>query len=296
MAGFLDNIGEFFTGSKQKAAEEEQARQQAQAQAEKAKANAIGGQYIQGAAQSMGTNAADYMAKANAAATGQAQNEALTASRMATRNALGAARTAGVNRGQAAMLGAQQAGNQYTNALQSGLQAGRNQYQNAANQFATIGQNQQAMGQGYTGQLMSAGTNQYNQAQGQGAAGGSAIAAAGQAAMQAAEKGMQAYAMSDKNLKTGIKTSSDDLEELLAKVRPVDFKYNGEAGQDPNKARKGVLAQDLEKTSMADNVVDTPQGKAVDIPQQTLSNTNLIVQLAQELYDLKAQMKAGKNV
>jgi hypothetical protein len=87
MAGFFDNIGEFFTGAKAKKAEEEQARQQAQAQEERNRNAQAGAGFIQGASQSMGTNAADYMSRANAAATGQAQNEALIASQQATRNA-----------------------------------------------------------------------------------------------------------------------------------------------------------------------------------------------------------------
>jgi len=99
---------------------------------------------------------------------------------------------------------------------------------------------------------------------------------------------------SDKNLKRNIKTSNS-LEELVAKVRPVNFKYNKKSSEDTNKNRVGVLAQDLEKTSMADNVVNTPNGKAVDVGQQTLSNTNLIIQLAQKVFELEAQLKARGN-
>jgi len=44
-------------------------------------------------------------------------------------------------------------------------------------------------------------------------------------------------------------------------------------------------------------VVDTPQGKQIDIGQQTGSNTNLIVQLAQKMFELQDEinrLKGGK--
>jgi hypothetical protein len=293
MAGIFGDIAEFFTGDKQRKADKAAAQQQQEVRRQQEQASKLGEQYMQGAGQSMGANAAEYMQKANQAAQGQAAQEAQMTTQQATRNALQAARTAGVNKGQAAMLGSQQAGQTYNQALQSGLQSGRQQYQSAAQQFAGIGQNQQSLAQGSAGQAL-----QGAQAQQQAAAGGAATT--GQMLGGIAQGAINvvpqiAAAFSDRHLKTDIKPSSGGLEELLAKVRPVDFRYTPESGEDPTKARKGVLAQDLEKTSMADNVIDTPEGKMVDTAQQTLSNTNLIAQMAEELYDLKAQLKALKG-
>jgi hypothetical protein len=286
MAGILEDIAEFFTGDKQRKADKAAAQQQQEVRRQQEQASKLGEQYMQGAGQSMGANAAEYMQKANQAAQGQAAQEAQMTTQQATRNALQAARTAGVNKGQAAMLGSQQAGQTYNQALQSGLQSGRQQYQSAAQQFAGIGQNQQSLAQGSAGQAMQGAQAQQQAAAGGAAAGGGTLGGAIQAGINM---------FSDQRLKTDIKPSSGGLEELLAKVRPVDFRYTPESGEDPTKARKGVLAQDLEKTSMADNVIDTPEGKMVDTAQQTLSNTNLIAQMAEELYDLKAQLKALKG-
>lgn len=101
---------------------------------------------------------------------------------------------------------------------------------------------------------------------------------------------------SDKNIKQNIKPTDDTLlKQLVAKVKPVSFNYNDKSGEDTTKNRTGVLAQDLEKTDLKDNVIDTPSGKQVIDGQQTLSNTNLIIQLAQKMFELEAELKAMKG-
>jgi len=271
--------------------------------------------YNQGAQQSMGANAADYMAKANQAAQGQAEGEAQQAATAGARQAVMAGRASGLNKGQAALQAGQRAGDTYSGALQGGLQSGRNQYAQAANQFGQMGAQQQGIGmQGAqaAGSLQQGVMNAGASMAGGGAntMSASALARQDQANKSGGAGGgllsglMQGIASSDVNLKDNVKPSNidaliakakggkhDPLADLVAKVRPVDFNYKPESGEDPEKNRVGVLAQDLEKTSMKDNVIDTPNGKAVDTDQQTLSNTNLIVQMAQKMFKLEAELE-----
>lgn len=362
MAGFFDDIGEFFGGKKQTDAETANAAANQQAQTLLGGVQAQGGKtlaageamsgrgeagvnaatgalgkgaetaeglaagYNKGAQESMGANAQDYMRKANAAAQGQAEQAAQAGSTASARQQLMAARAGGLNKGQAALRAGQAAGDSYTNQYQQGLESGRSQYGQAAGQFGQMGaqqqqigmQGRQAQGQLQTG-IMQGGLQQQGMglgAQTQGAAAQAAQAtAAAQAAQARADKqaaaGGGAFSgilsgvgsiLSDKTQKSNIvdsmlaklKGGKDDLQELVENVEPVDYNYKPGSGEDPTKERKGILAQDLEKTGMADNVQDTPQGKMVDTGQQTLSNTNLIVQMAQKLFDMEAELKALK--
>jgi hypothetical protein len=360
MAGFFDDISEFFSGKKQTDAETANAGANQQAQAQLASVQAQGGKtlaagealtntgvsgvnqatqnigessqnaerlaagYNQGAQESMGANAQDYMRKANAAAQGQADQSAQAGSTASARQQLMAARAGGLSKGQAALRAGQSAGDTYTNQYQQGLESGRSQYGQAAGQFGQMGAQQQQIGmQGRQAQgqlqsgIMQGGLQQQGMglgAQTQGAAAQAAQAtAAAQAAQARADKqgaaGGGAFSgilsgvgsiLSDRNQKSDIVDSmlsklrgeKDDLQELVENVQPVDYNYKPGSGEDPTKERKGVLAQDLEKTGMRDNVQDTPQGKMVDTGQQTLSNTNLIVQMAQKLFDMEAELKA----
>jgi hypothetical protein len=281
-------------------------------------ANALANRYNQGAQQSMGANATDYMKKANKAAQGQAEQEAQSATRMGTKAALQGARTAGVNKGQAAMLASQQAGSTYGQTFQGGLQAGRQQYQQGAQQFAQQGAQQQGLSQGalggqagvqgqqLAGQQAIAGQN----LQSQGIAAGQSTSAtsAGMAGTQAgitnnntsqaaltglasgAVQGAIGLATSDRNLKTNITSSKGrSLEDLIRKVKAVEFDYK--PGVEDGGHHSGVIAQELE-TFAPENVMDTPQGKAVDTEMQTMTNTNLIIQMAEELFELKRKLKA----
>lgn len=147
MAGLFDDIGEFFTGDRARSAQnqanqlaEQTANVQKQQAAEQAalqkSAQEATGRYDTGTAESMGTNAADMMARANAASLPQAAQQANAASIGAARNALMAARTAGLNRGAAAVQAGQQSTQDYNQNLQSGLQQGRQQYGQNTQQFA----------------------------------------------------------------------------------------------------------------------------------------------------------------
>jgi hypothetical protein len=350
MGGIFGDIGEFFTGRKSDAAAKAQSQagqlagqvanqgmgMATQGQAgvnnstnilnqQAAQAGQLAQGYNQGAQQSMGANSAEYMANANKAAQGQAEQEAQSAATGGARQAVMAGRASGLNKGQAALQAGQRAGDTYSGALQGGLNAGRNQYANAAQQFGQMGAQQQGIGMqgaqaagGLQQGIMNAGASmagggastmsnsaaqQQQAATAGGAAGGSTLAA-----------GMSAVGsiFSDEGMKDNIKPSNldalvakvkgaaktDPLADLVSKVRPVDFNYKPESGIDPSADQVGVLAQDLEKTSMADNVKDTPAGKVVDTDQQTMSNTNLIVQMAQKMFALEAELdklRGGKK-
>jgi len=260
-----------------------------------------GRQDISRARADMGTNTADYMRKANEAAQSQASQSAQAGATQGARQALMAARSAGLNKGQASMRAGQQAGDAYTNQYQQGLESGRNQYQSGVQQRQALGAQQQGLGiqqqgMGLQGQLSTTAQqyplaiNQANVAQQQGVQ----SQAAGAGGLGGFLSGIGQLFTSDENCKENIGKSST-LDELVKKVKPVDFNYTKESGEDATKNRVGVLAQDLEKTSMKDNVVDTPEGKKIDAGQQTLSNTNLIVQLAEELFTLKSELKALKG-
>jgi hypothetical protein len=73
-------------------------------------------------------------------------------------------------------------------------------------------------------------------------------------------------AASDEKLKDNIKETkkaNSSIEEFLDAVKSVSFNYKGD-----DKNRDGVIAQDLEKTKLGDQMVkDTPQGKMVDFGQ-----------------------------
>lgn len=76
-----------------------------------------------------------------------------------------------------------------------------------------------------------------------------------------------AMAFSDENLKTNKKKNASALnavDEFLNSVKPYEYNYKG--GDDTD--RFGVMAQDLEKSKIGDQMVsDTPEGKVVDYGQ-----------------------------
>ena len=85
--------------------------------------------------------------------------------------------------------------------------------------------------------------------------------------------GAMGMAFSDKNSKEDIKEEKN-IDQILSEIKPISYKYKTEG-----KNRLGILAQDLEKSPMKENVVDTKEGKAVDTDQQSLANTALIKML-----------------
>ena len=93
---------------------------------------------------------------------------------------------------------------------------------------------------------------------------------------------------SDENAKT-------NLDEVAEKVPSHSYNYKPGLGEDPSKRYVGVMAQDLEKTSMKDNVIDTPKGKAIDVAKQTGSNTAMISEAAKRIKRLEAMIGGSKN-
>ena len=261
--GFMQGVGNWFgniTGSNQSntGAAMNQAGMANQAQA----GGQLGG---------IGGKSASQFAQESGQA-GQALGEQMgqTAATQGTRAATQAARTQGVNKGQAALLGSQQAGNAFTQGQTQGQQLGMGAYGQGANAqlggasgLANLGSNQSNTGLGYT----QAGTQ---------AAGGLLGAVGG-------------LLSSDKNVKEGIK-ESPGMKSVVDKVKPVDFKYKPEVGEGTEK-QVGVLAQDMEKTPLKANVVDTPEGKMIDSRKQENSILNLIVELDREIRTLRKQLE-----
>ncbi len=67
---------------------------------------------------------------------------------------------------------------------------------------------------------------------------------------------------SDEDLKCDKKEMSDDeVDKMLGDLTAYKYRYRGNNGQNPQ--TQGVLAQDIEKTSMKNGVIDTPAGKMV---------------------------------
>jgi hypothetical protein len=159
---------------------------------------------------------------------------------------------------------------------------------------------QTGVGQAQTGIAnanTAAGTAQTGNASAQGALGTSQMAGSqGQSAQGNAATGGLLSAVgglfSDEKVKEDVKTAHP-LDEILSRVRPVSFKYKPEMEQGPGE-HVGVIAQDLEKTPLKENVIDTPAGKMIDTPKQENSNLNLIVEMAGRIKELEDQI-GGKN-
>lgn len=314
MAGLFGNIGEFFTGGQQDAAQQTQnqlignAQQQANVNLNQAnqlnnqiarQGNQAYGYGQQGVQQSFGNNAADYLKRMNQAAQGQASQQAGQATTQGLSNALKGARGAGLNRGQAALAAAQQGGNMYAQNYQQGLGQQQAAYGQGANQFAQQQQLGAGMRQNAAGQLGQIGLGS------QQAAFGGAQDAVSNAANSASIGGMLfgnalqagSKALSDENQKTNIESvlgklkGGSPLDSVLAKIRPVSFNYKEGSGENPQTDRVGILAQDLEQTPFAGNVTETPRGKEIDTNQQTLGNLELIVELGNRLKALEERLK-----
>lgn len=74
---------------------------------------------------------------------------------------------------------------------------------------------------------------------------------------------------------------------MLDALQPVAYNYRPESGEDPNKRRYGIMAQDLERTPMGASLVqNTPMGKKLDLEQ------GQGVQLA-ALADIHKRLKAA---
>ena len=174
-----------------------------------------------------------------------------------------------------------------------GLQAGAQTSQNAAT-GGTLGLN----ASGQAGTNANAGGTLGLAATGQAAQNAQAQAAAAAASNAGVMSGIGQAAgaagsliMSDENQKKNITSSKGNLDELLRKIRPVDFKYRESSGENPEPEHTGVIAQDLEKTPLASTVVDTPQGKQIDSAALNPALLNLILELAGEVRDIRRGKK-----
>jgi hypothetical protein len=286
----------------------------------RAEAEAGGKGYDVGAAQSMGANAGDYMAKAQQAAQAGASAQAQQAATQGTQAALRASRSSGLNPGQAALASGQQAAGTYQQALGQGTQQGIQNYMGATGQFAGQGAEFAGRAQaGLQGQLGAVG-QQVGAAGAQASAAGAQSGAAG-AQSQAAGvqagigQGQQAQAsqtaqntwgtignlaggaamlLSDERAKTNIddilaklnggpKTSP--LDEILKKIDPVRFDYKGEpAGTE----HLGTLAQQVEDSPLKNAVKETPEGvKMLDTNELSASYLPLIIELASRVKELE---------
>lgn len=93
--------------------------------------------------------------------------------------------------------------------------------------------------------------------------------------------------MSDKNEKTDIKATTDELKKLLNKLESYTYEYkdkeNGEG------VRAGVMAQDLEKAGDLGKsmVLDTPEGKKVNYSQGFSTIMASLVELNKRLNKLE---------
>ena len=189
------------------------------------------------------------------------------AATMGTQAATQAARTAGLNKGQAALEGGQQAGSLYSQGQMQGQGLGMGAYgQGASTQL------QGATAQGNLGSSQMGEAGQQQQA-GNAATGGLFNALGG--------------LFSDEKTKEDIKPAYD-IDEIMNKVDPIRFKYKKEMEQGSGE-HIGITAQDMEKTPLKENVMDTSMGKMINPGKQENSNLNLIVQLASKIKELEGK-------
>lgn len=256
--------------------------------------------------ENVGTSAADYLAKQQAAASGMSELTGQTAANQGSRQAIKAARTSGLSKGQSALVAAQGAGDIYSNAYLNSLDTNKNQYNTAVGTQAGLAQdmssrNVNAMNTriAAAGIPMGIGQNQASAA---------ATKQAGSQAALGAVAGGVATMMSDKNAKEDIKEinksnkfnydnakNSLDVIDIAKLIKPVAFKYKKEV-IDEGKAKEGehvgVIAQDLENTPLQEAVITGDDGlKRIDTAELTPAVLNLIIQLARKVDDLEKGRK-----
>lgn len=231
-------------------------------------------QYDQYTQAGMGANPAETMQKAQAAAAQTAQSQ----SDLAVQQAMKAARTGGAMQGQAALAGAGQAANAYGQAQQAGQQ----QYFDTTKLGATLGA-------GMSGRLAQSEESKRNA---QAAAAANATAQRGQnLGVLGSTIGMVggiAGLFSDKNLKDDIKPAKDN---GLDKIGDYEYKY-----KDSPRQERGIIAQELEETSMAPAVMDTPDGKMIDTRRLTTMNTGALSGHEKRLKDIERLVKGLSGI
>lgn len=263
--GFLDDVGNWFgsvlgINQSNQANQLEQQSQQAIGQA---------AQTLQGIT---GKSPSQFAAESAAAGKEIGSQMGQQAAQLGTQQALQAARTAGLNKGQAALEAGQQAGQLYSQGQLQGQGLGMGAYGTGAQ--AQLGGTGQQIGLGL-GQMQG---GQTSRQQGQQAGGGGLMGI-----------GQFIASLSDKNAKEDVK-KAPTIDSILRKIKPVSFNYKKETGESGGK-HVGIMAQDVEKTPMKENVIETTAGKAIDTGKQENSNLALIVELAAKVDELKKRME-----
>jgi len=148
------------------------------------------------------------------------------------------------------------------------------------NRLSLLNQQTGFLGQLQQERLSSKGTTQVTQAPSAGVLGDVAGIASTVAPLAAL--------FSDSALKKNIEEAHDEVNEFLDNIKPIKFKFKDEKhGQG---VIIGILAQDLEKSSMGKSMVDdTPQGKVVDISKAISGLLAVVTELNQRLRRLEKQ-------
>jgi hypothetical protein len=99
---------------------------------------------------------------------------------------------------------------------------------------------------------------------------------------------MGAAAASDRNLKTGIVDADEQVDEMLAKLSPKAYSYKDEKhGVGP---RVGIMAQDLERSSLGRDIVDdTTEGKMIDVNKALSLALAAVARLDKRVRELEAR-------
>ena len=108
------------------------------------------------------------------------------------------------------------------------------------------------------------------------------------AGISASLAGLGSFFQSDFALKKNIEDAHDEVNEFLDNIKPIKFKFKDE--KYGHGSIVGILAQDLEKSSMGKSMVDdTPQGKVVDISKAVSGLLAAVTELNQRLRRLEKQ-------
>ena len=288
---WFDNLDFFGTKKTERAnAQQKQGQAQNDAAFAQAQANAAAAEGRASDSYKQGTN---YANQANDWIQTGGQSGKLASQGAASAGGIagGTARSLGMNAAQAAKQGGQTGaaayGDIYRNVYGQGMQG----LSNLSGQYLGSSAAQGGVAAQNTGAQVNAANNNLQSATGQQTQG------AGQTsgALSGIVSGIGSVLdISDKTKKTQIRDGHDIVNHVFSKVNPKTFKYKSDSGEDPNKSHVGILAQDLEKTPLGGAVVDTPEGKCVDIKQLSFGNTAMIGELNGKLEKIMKYMKAAK--
>jgi hypothetical protein len=251
---------------------------------------AMGKTYDQGAAQSMGANAADYMQKANQASQQNAANQAALSTRQGAREQIKAMRTGGMNSAASAARAGQQAGRNYAGAYQQGQREGVGQYMQGANQFA----NQGAEMSGRRAAGLGVQVNALGIQMGGGQEQRSTADAKAQNTANVGQMALGAVLPSDERVKKDIQpANSERIAQILAKIDPVKYKYTDDRLGKGEQI--GVTAQNLEDAGLGGAVEETENGsKMVNGAKMEAFNTDAIKMLNDKIDTILTQLGGAK--